>query len=225
MRKDPIPIPEGAALDRYAVVKGNTKISKNVLVAQRAYLENAQLGPGANAQENCYIIDAVLEGYNVSAHGAKIIHAHLGEKVFTGFNSFLNGKQEAHLKIGANSIVMPHTIIDLDEPVTIPSESLVWGHIKNKKDLETHSLSLEALAKINQEITLGDMHFKGSGAAFIKAFQERIEHILEANGAYYDGNDADKGHAQKNRKIAFNTIQSYQEGELKGLCPTIIIRP
>ena len=56
------------------------------------------------------------------------------------------------------------------------------------------------------------------------AFRERIHHILEANGAFYDGMK-NKGHAQKNQNISFNTIQPYLEGELKGVYPTIIIRP
>ena len=37
----PIPVPDGTALSRYAVVKGRTEIGENVLVAQRAYLEDA----------------------------------------------------------------------------------------------------------------------------------------------------------------------------------------
>ena len=68
------------------------------------------------------------------------------------------------------------------------------------------------------------MFFEGSGASFVTAFRERIHHILEANGAFYDGIKG-KGHAQKNQNISFNIIQPYPEGELKGLFPTIIIRP
>ena len=55
--KPPVKVPKGAALNPFAVVKGQTSIRRNVLVAQRAYLENAYLGRGANAQENCYIIE------------------------------------------------------------------------------------------------------------------------------------------------------------------------
>jgi hypothetical protein len=58
----------------------------------------------------------------------------------------------------------------------------------------------------------------------VKAFRDRIHHILEANGAFYDGSNH-KGHAQKNQNISFNTIQPYPEGEFKGLYPTIVIRP
>ncbi|MBI5895694.1 MAG: transferase, partial [Desulfobacterales bacterium] len=49
-----INVPNTASLDRYAVVRPKTRISENVLVAQRAYLENSWMGKGANAQENCY---------------------------------------------------------------------------------------------------------------------------------------------------------------------------
>jgi hypothetical protein len=68
------------------------------------------------------------------------------------------------------------------------------------------------------------MYFEGTGASFVTALRERIHHILEANGAFYNGTK-DRGHAQKNQNISFNLIQPYPEGELKGLFPTIIIRP
>ena len=56
------------------------------------------------------------------------------------------------------------------------------------------------------------------------SLRERIDHILEANGAFFDGH-RNKGHAQKNQNISFNTIQPYPEGDLDGLYPTILIRP
>jgi hypothetical protein len=68
------------------------------------------------------------------------------------------------------------------------------------------------------------MVFRGSGAAFVKAFRHRIEHILEANGAFCDG-DQGLGHAQKGQNISYNIIQPYPEGRLKGLYPTIEIKP
>jgi 6-pyruvoyltetrahydropterin/6-carboxytetrahydropterin synthase len=37
---------------------------RNVLVAQRAYIENSWMGDGANAQENCYILHSRLHGHN-----------------------------------------------------------------------------------------------------------------------------------------------------------------
>ena len=114
-----------------------------MLVAQRAYLENAYLGRGANAQENCYILNSHLEENNVTAHGGKIIHAVLGKKIFVGFNAFLQGRKENPLKIGDGCIVMPHTIIDLEEPLEIPAGHLIWGYIKNGRDLKEHSLPLD----------------------------------------------------------------------------------
>ena len=122
-----IPVPVSASLDRYAVIKPKTRIGENVLVAQRAYIENAILGKGANAQENCYIINSQLAGYNITAHGAKIIEADLAENIFVGFNSFLRGRQESRLTIGKETIVMPHTFIDIKKPLTIPPGHLVWG--------------------------------------------------------------------------------------------------
>jgi carbonic anhydrase/acetyltransferase-like protein (isoleucine patch superfamily) len=221
--KHPIPVPHGASLSRYAIVKGDTHISENVLVAQRAYLEDAWLGKGSNAQENCYIIKSYLEGCNITAHGGKIIHARLGEKVFVGFNGFLRGTPECPLTIGKGCIIMPHTIIDLKEPLDIPPDHLVWGYIRNKRSLERHSMPLEKLAKSEGgEIAQGAMIFQGSGSIFVEAFQHRIEHILEANGAYFDGHK-NRGHAQKVHHISFNIIQPYPAGTLKGLYPTIDI--
>jgi carbonic anhydrase/acetyltransferase-like protein (isoleucine patch superfamily) len=222
--KASISVPHGASLSKYAVVKGQTTISENVLVAQRAYLEDASLGRGSNAQENCYIIHSQLEGNNITAHGGKIIHARLGEKVFVGFNAFLHGKPDCILSIGAGSIVMPHTIIDLDEPLEIPGGRLIWGYLRNRGDLERHSLELDELSRCDGEITKGAMIFQGMGASFVKAFQHRIEHILEANGAFFDG-AKNRGHAQKSQNISFNIVQPYPEGAMKGMYPTIDIRP
>ena len=219
-----VKVPNTASLDRFAVVKPKTHIGDNVLVAQRAFLQNAWLGKGANAQENCYIINSRLEGNNVTAHGAKIIEAELAPNVFVGFNSFLRGWPDHRLKIGQESIIMPHTIIDIKKPLTIPAGHLVWGLITSQADLEVNSMSLADFSKINGSRTKGAMFFEGNGAAFVTAFQERIHHILEANGAFYDGAH-NKGHAQKNQKISFNTIQPYPEGDMVGLYPTILIQP
>lgn len=219
-----VPVPKGASLSRYAVVKGKTEIGENVLVAQRAYLENACMGKGSNAQENCFILNSRLEGHNIGAHGSKVINARLGEKVFVGFNSFLRGAGESRLGVGAGSIVMPHTIIDLEESLEIPENQLIWGFIGNRRDLEKNSLPLSRLEEITGKIEIGSMRFEGNGAAFVNSFRNRIEHILEANGAYFDGSK-NRGHAQKVQNISFNTIQPYPEGALKGIYPTIDIRP
>ena len=222
--KLPFSVPAGASINRYAVLRGKNTISENVLVAQRAYLKNARLGKGANAQEHCYVVDSHLEGNDVLAHGAKVIHTRLGKKVFVGFNSFLRGNDECPLLIKGGSIVMPHTVIDLEEPLEIPEKHLVWGLIRNRKDLKSNSLPLEKLATITGQIRRGNMQFKGNGAKFIAAFKARIEHILKDNGAYFDGKN-NRGHAQTSQAISFNLMQPYGMGSSKGLFPTIDINP
>ena len=219
-----VPVPASASLDRYAVVKPKTRISENVLVAQRAYLQNAWLGRGANAQENCYIVNSRLEGFDVTAHGAKIIEADLGENIFVGFNSFLRGRPKARLSIGKDSVIMPHTIIDIKKPLAIPPGHLVWGLITGPTGLKANSMALKDFSKINGSLVRGDLLFEGSGAGFVSNFRDRIHHILEANGAFFNGT-RNKGHAQKNQNISFNTIQPYPDGELMGLYPTIVIQP
>jgi len=220
----PVSVPDNTSLDRFAVIKPNTHISENVLVSQRAYLQNAWLGKGANAQEHCYIINSRLEGFNVTAHGAKIIEADMGKNIFVGFNSFLRGRADSRLTLGDESIVMPHTIIDINKPLTIPPAHLVWGLITNPQELETNSIALKDLSKIKDGLLKGNMSFEGSGAGFVSAFRDRIHHILEANGAFFDGKN-NRGHAQKNQNISFNTIQPYTDGKLEGVFPTIIIQP
>jgi len=219
-----VSVPSTASVDRFALVDAKTVINDNVLVSQRAFLENAWLGRGANAQENCYIINSRLEGNNVTAHGAKIIEADLGSNVFVGFNSFLHGTADSRLSVGEKCIIMPHTIIDLQKPMTIPAEHLVWGLITDHADLESQSIALSDLAQVSEGFTMGRMAFEGRGADFVEAFRDRIQHILEANGAFFGG-PASTGHAQHNQNISFNTIQPYPDGDLAGLYPTIMIRP
>jgi len=221
--KSPLSVPRNASLNRYALVKGQNHIGENVLVVQRAHLGNAWLGKGANVQENCYIINSRLEGNNVTAHGAKIVHAKLEKNVFVGFNSFLQGTKDFPLAVGEKCIIMPHTIIDLDEPLKIPAGHVVWGHIRDAKDLEENTVSIKELSKVKEKFTRGAMKFQGSGSKFVKAFKHRIEHILEANGAFYDGRK-NKGHAQKKQYISYNIVQPYRKGPKKGLYPSIDIR-
>lgn len=218
-----IKVPDNASLDRFAVIKPKTQICDNVLVAQRAYLQNSFLGKGANAQENCYLINTHLEGNNVTAHGAKIIEADLGQNVFVGFNSFLRGRPERRLTVGKDSIIMPHTIIDISKPLQIPPGHLVWGLITGAKDLSMNSMKLSDFSKIDSYLEKGGLIFEGKGKSFVDAFHNRIQHILEANGALFDGKN-NKGHAQRNQKISFNTIQPYPDGDLEGLYPTILIK-
>ncbi|RJQ74506.1 MAG: transferase [Desulfobacteraceae bacterium] len=220
----PANIPNTASLDRFAVIKPKIRIGENVLVSQRAYLDNSHLGKGANAQENCHIINSRLQGYNVTAHGAKIIEADLGRYVFVGFNSFLRGCPECRLSVGEETVIMPHTIIDVQEPIRIPAGQLVWGLINKQADLESNSIALDDLSKIEGRFSKDRLFFEGRGALFVSAFRDRIQHILQANGAFFDGT-RNKGHAQTNQNISFNTIQPYPEGKLEGLYPTILIQP
>ncbi len=119
---------------------------------------------------------------------------------------------------------MPHTIIDLTEPVDIPSGYIVWGFIANRQDMAMNSYPLEKFSEIRDGLVLGDMLFEGDGELFVEVFQHRIEHILEANGAYFNGRH-NQGHAQNNQNISFNTIQPYPDGDREGLYPTIEILP
>ncbi len=218
-------IPESASLDRYAVILPETTISENVLISQRAYLQNSSMGRGANAQENCFIINSHLAGFNVTAHGAKIIEADLDEHVFVGFNSFLKGSPDSRLKIGTGCVIMPHTIVDITEPLEIPQDHLVWGLIRNSEDLKLNSIALEELKEKKTSFTQGRLHFEGNGALFVKAFKERIHHILDVNGAFYDAEGNNAGHAQRNQNLSLNTIQPFQFGEMEGMYPSITIQP
>ncbi|MCF6247501.1 MAG: transferase [Desulfobacula sp.] len=221
----PVDAPESSAVNRYAVIKGDTRIGENVLISQGAFLDNAHMGNGSNAQENTYIIDSQLIGMNVTAHGGKIIHAKIGQKTFVGFNSFLYGKEDAKLTIGKNCIVMPHTIIDIKQDLSIPDYCIVWGYISCEKDLETHLIPIDDLMALNGELKTGRMVFSGNGQNFVEGFSRRIEAILTANGAYCDYDEDLRGHAQEGQQISFNTLQPYPEGDDKGLYPSIRILP
>ena len=220
----PIKAPDSSAVNRYALIQGKTRIGENVLVSQRAFLENAIMGNGSNAQENTYIINSNLAGLCITAHGGKIIHADIGLETFVGFNCFLNGKPDARIEIGEGCIVMPHTIIDPDRTVKIPDEHLVWGFIGSNGDVENNTIPLDDLAEIRDTLRMGKMVFTGNGSVFIDAFKRRISQILLANGALFK-NGENRGHAQDDQNISFNTIQPYRTGERKGLYPSIRIKP
>ncbi|XPV75615.1 MAG: transferase [Desulfovibrio sp.] len=222
VQPDVVEHPESAFVSPYSVIKGNCKIGENVLIAQRAYVEDSEMGEGANAQENCYIINSIYEGRDVTAHGGKVINCHLGEQVFVGFNSFLRGLPDSRIKIGAGSIVMPHTIMDAESPIEIPENTLVWGYITSQEDLEMNSVSLNEIRKV-KAFELGNMTFQGVGEKFLRAFKGRIEHILEENGAFFDGTEETRGHAQKTQNVSYNLLQPYQQGGLLGMCPTMKI--
>jgi carbonic anhydrase/acetyltransferase-like protein (isoleucine patch superfamily) len=190
-------IPTTSAVNRFALIKGKTRIGENVLVSQRAYLDNAEMGRGSNAQENTFIVHSKLSGYDITAHGAKIIHSQLGENVFVAFNSFLNGKPEAPITVGNGCIIMAHTIIDSDEPIAIPENHLVWGFIGSQADLANNSVAIDVLSEARQ-LTIGGMTFSGDGKLFVEGFRATIHHILEDNGAFYSKGKS-RGHAQNHQ--------------------------
>jgi len=164
-----------------------------------------------------------LSGYDITAHGAKIIHSQLGVNVFVAFNSFLNGKPEAPITIGAGCIIIAHTIIDSKEAIDIPENHLVWGFIGSRQDLTTHSVALNVLSDA-RELTVGDMTFSGNGKRFIDSLHATIRHILEDNGAFYS-KGKNRGHAQDHQSSAINIIQPYRIGPRRGLYPAMSIEP
>jgi len=217
-----VEVGQGTYVNPYSVIKGDCKIGDNSLIAQRAHVENSDIGKGSNAQENCYIKNAVYEGFNVTAHGGKVIHTRLAPNVFVGFNSFVHGTATCPITVGRDSIVMPHTIIDAEEPITIPENSAVWGYVTKQSDLKDQCMSLETLAKTT-DIVIGNMTFKGDGKAFVEAFKHRIAHIREENGANFDGTEETRGHAQKTQDACFNILQPFQGGADAGMYPTMTI--
>lgn len=206
----------------YSVIKGDCVIGDNALVAQRVHIENSVMGKGSNAQENCHISNSIYDGFDITAHGAKVINTHLAKNVFVGFNAFLHGRKPQHITVGRNSIVMPHTIIDSDEPIAIPDNSLVWGLITRQADLSTQCIDLDDMARADN-LAMGNMTFTGNGKAFVDAFKVRIEHILEANGAYYDGTKGTRGHAQQIQDACYNILQPFQSGPERGMYPPMTI--
>ena len=218
----PVPVPESAFVSRYCVLKGDCVIGENTLVAQRTYVEDTDMGAGSNAQENSFIIKSRFSGLDIIAHGGKVVCTELGEKVFVGFNSFLHGGEGRDITVGSGSIIMPHTIIDAEEPIIIGDEVLVWGHVTCQDDLVFQSVPLADLSQ-KRSFCIGNLSFKGSGSAFVEAFQLRIEHILADNGARYDGSEQTKGHAQKTQRVSYNLFQPYLGGEAEGMFPGIVV--
>lgn len=207
----------------YSVLKGTVDLGRNVLVAQRAYVEDSRLGPGSNAQENCCLIRCELEGLNVTAHGGMAQDCRLGQRVFLGFNSLLRGRPGAPLTVGGGSIVVPHTIVDAEHGLAIPPETLVWGLIRNSGDLAECSMPLADLRDFSGELRRGGLCLRGSGEKLVEAVTGRISHILEANGAFHDGAGR-AGHAQEHRNEAYNILQPYPAGPLAGIYPSFRIK-
>lgn len=213
--------PSPPVLSRFAVVKGKMMIGRRVSICERAFVENSVLADGAMARENTFIINSRLSGLNISDHGSKVVWSTLGERVFTGINAFLNGKENAKIVVGEGCIIMPHTIIDPEQPIEIPGGRLVWGFIGSAEDVDAHSISLAELSEA-KKISMGGMVFEGKGADFVAALKHRIHMIFESNGAFRGSGTAldpiqDPGNTQ------VFTIQPYGTGPKTGLYPTIKI--
>lgn len=213
------------ALNPYAHVSVETTLSNTARISQRCYVENTWMGPGTTIEENSYIINSHLEKNNIAQHGSKIIHAWIGEKVSVGFNSFLRGKPGKSLTIGQGCMIMPHTIIDIEESLEISENLVVWGFIRNSSDLATNSLSHSDFENIDHDVTLGNMRFKGNGKALIQAFKRRTDDTLKAGSDFSDENEQKKSPNRKHPDISYNMIQPYRTGKNKGLYPSINIRP
>lgn len=193
-------IPPSSSISSLSIYE-NINIKENVFISQRAYVHNSSIGIGSNIQENCIVSESRLKNCVVIAHGAKLIHTIASDRVFVGFNSFLQGTKDYPIYLGQGSIVCPHTIIDAEETIHIPDGHLVWGIIKTQSDLKNYSISLQELMKI-KTIKKENFIFNGSGQAFVQAFTKRIEHILKENGAFFSYNNS-KGHAQKNKNFSY----------------------
>jgi hypothetical protein len=66
------------------------------------------------------------------------------------------------------------------------------------------------------------MKFTGNPALFVNDFKHRIEHILESNGAFFDGKNT-LGHSQQEKDIVFNIISPMKYGDRAGFFPDIEI--
>jgi len=200
-------------INHFAVIKGDTEIGKGVSICQRAFVENAEIGDNSTALENSCIINSKLSNHNIITHGGKVVHAILGKNVFTGMNSFLNGKEDTDISIGDGCIIMPHTIIDPVESIKIPSDQLIWGFISTQEDVATHSVSLKELNE-TKKITMGNMIFEGKGHAFVDALKQRID-IITKDRVNMSLQDLDN--------TSVFVIQPYGTGPKTGIYPTLKI--
>lgn len=211
-----------SAINRFAVIKGKTELGNRVSICQRAFIEHAEIGDDSTAQENSYIINSKLSKFNIIAHGGKVVHSILGMHVFTGMNSFLNGKENAGIVIGEGCIIMPHTIIDPKQPVEIPAGRLIWGFIESQEDVKTHSMSLSELTQCNgvKKISMGNMIFEGQGDAFVGDLKSRIVQALESKQSA-NGKKATSDRIQDSKNTSIFIIQPYETGPKTGIYPTI----
>ena len=90
---------------------------------------------------------------------------------------------------------MPHTIIDIECPLQIPDDYIIWGYITCEEDLKNNMIAIDKLYSLDGKYTIGEMKFLGNGKIFINGFRRRIEQILAANGAYCNHDEDCRGHA------------------------------
>ena len=200
-------------INHFAVINGETEIGKGVSICQRVFIEKSEIGDNATALENSCIINSKLSNHTIITHGVKVIYTTLGKNVFTGMNSFLNGKEDADISIGDGCIIMPHTIIDPVESIKIPSDQLIWGFISTQEDVATHSVSLKELNQ-TKKISMGNMTFEGKGHAFVDALNHRTDLIPQ------DRND---NSIQDSENTSVFVIQPYGTGPKTGIYPTLKI--
>jgi hypothetical protein len=132
-------------------------------------------------------------------------------------NSFLNGKSNAEIVIGKGCIIMPHTIIDASEPITIPEGSLVWGFIDSDESIKTQSIQLDELKTITEKFTRGDMTFEGNGNAFVSDLKERINRLNLSKEM-----SPEKIYTSEDTSVFI--IQPYFTGPKAGIYPSITIK-
>ncbi len=90
---------------------------------------------------------------------------------------------------------MPHTIIDIERPLQIPDDYIIWGYITCEEDLKNNMIAIDKLYSLDGKYTIGEMKFFGNGKIFINGLRRRIEKILATNGAYYDHDEDCRDHA------------------------------
>lgn len=219
-------IPSGAYLSRCAALRGEVAVSADSFTGEGAYLRDARLEQRAQARENCSVIHSALGERSIAAQGSRIIHARLGKNTFVGPNSFLRGLADFPLSVGSGCLFAPHTIVDLEAPLAIPANTVVWGYIRNEQDLASNSMPIEDFSRIEKSAAVGLMRFEGSGARFIDSFRERIDQIVKLGACQADpGANDPQGAARARGSVSFHVIQPYPLGEYKGLCPTMEIAP
>ncbi|MCK7505453.1 MAG: hypothetical protein MZV70_16140 [Desulfobacterales bacterium] len=121
---------------------------------------------------------------------------------------------------------MPHTIIDLKEPVSIPPDHLVWGFVTSPDDLRLHSISLADSRRPSPRMnTIGTMEFC--------RLRRQVRRGVSASGSTISWKPTapistagrTRATPRKGQNIAYNIIQPYPMGAQKGIYPTIDIQP